>query len=136
MYFILRPGHYYAGIDRPWFVSEGMVRDKLAEYGLSEVRFHRRETTPPVTPQTDPGYSPEWDEWVEATYTGAEQPIDVTKRWAWLVFVPAEAPGVPAQPVIPQAPEQPALQAPTRFGPIPASAWEPVFLSQEMFTPL
>lgn len=107
MRIVLNPGRYYAGIDRPFFVTEGMIRSVLDKYGVKRVLFHERdEEAPPVNPALDPHYGDEWDEWVEAIYTGRRKPIDVPRHWEWLVFVPAQtavrpAPSSPSPRMIP-----------------------------------
>lgn len=95
MIFDLQPGRYYAGINRPFFVTEGMVRSALSDYGIGVVRFMPRTSAPPVDPRRDPGYNDAWDEWVEVDYRGMRAAVQVAKQWAWLVFVP-NAPALPA----------------------------------------
>jgi hypothetical protein len=93
----VQTGRYYAGIDRPWIVSQGMVRNALVGYGATGIQFHDRDVPLPVNPRADPTYSDDWDEWIELDYSGPAKQIDTSRRWAWLVFVPATVPaGGPA----------------------------------------
>jgi hypothetical protein len=89
----LTRGSYYAGIDRPWYVSKGAVRDEARKrigFGFGEMRFFKRSTPLPVNPKLDNRYSDTWDEWVEVTYTAADRVVELDRVWAWLVLVRAK----------------------------------------------
>lgn len=110
MLLTLAPGRYYAGISRPWIVSQGMVRNAVAKLGGTGIQFHDRDVPLPVNPRQDPNYSDDWDEWIEASYSGPLAQTEQKQRWAWLVFVPGDVPaGVTEIPVTPPGPELPGV---------------------------
>lgn len=97
----LAPGTFYAGIDRPFYASQGAVADTLRTlFGVTDVRFHpKTDPLPPgVSPERDPDRSGPWSEWVSAEYSGPERSIVQEKLWSWLVFVPKPAARKPAEP--------------------------------------
>ncbi len=85
----LEPGLFFAGIDRPWYVSRAAVRSELLKrFGFSSVRIYPRATKLPVDPHVDPRYGADWDEWLRAEYSGAPVKKETERVWAWLVKVP------------------------------------------------
>lgn len=80
---------WYAGINRPFFVTDAMVRSALEAEGLENVRFFKRgQTVLPVNPHLYSVYSDDWDEWMVADYRGPSKSVEVNPRWKWLIFTP------------------------------------------------
>lgn len=88
----LTPGIYAAGYQRPFFVSQDMVRAHLEGLGATDVVFHARKDNHPfpagIDPKSDPAYMDTWDEWVTCTYLGAEKEVEEPIRWQWLAHAP------------------------------------------------
>lgn len=80
---------YYAGADRPFFISRGAVNGWLGSRGFTQIAWHdRSEATPStVVPRKDPSYVDSWDEWVEANYTGLPTAIDTPVALPWLIVL-------------------------------------------------
>ncbi len=76
---------YFAGIKRPFFISQGMVSSAATDLGFTDIKFHERDKTLPVNPKLDPKYEDDWDEWVEAKYSGPTKEHDITRRWKWAI---------------------------------------------------
>lgn len=79
---------YYAGADRPFFVTQSMVSDYLRDKGFADIAWHKRKVALPsnVNPRGAAKYSDEWDEWVSATYTGAAGTLDPPVDLPWVVI--------------------------------------------------
>jgi hypothetical protein len=86
---LLEPGVFFAGIDRPWYVSKAAVRDELVtRWGFSAVRIYPRSLALPVNPHADPRYGDGWDEWIRADFSGPPVKKNTDRLWSWLVKVP------------------------------------------------
>jgi hypothetical protein len=120
----LRPGTYYAGVDRPWFASRDAVQDRASSEGFGPIEWHDRdEGNPPVNPRADPksNMDASWDEWVRVRYLGRPRVVDLPQRPPWVVYWPdamGPAPGAPRAPDAPPAPPGPvpaplAVEEPT-----------------------
>lgn len=95
---ILKPGNYYAGINRPWYASQEAVRSEVqSTLGLTGIRFYPRKTPLPVDPKKDPRYSDDWDEWIAARYDGPSKTVDVERLWSWVVRSNAPASSLPPE---------------------------------------
>lgn len=83
----LKPGRYFAGINRPWYASQSAVRAEIGKrLGLTDIQFFSRKTSaPPVNPKVDPRYADGWDEWVSARYAGAPKQVTTDRLWQWVV---------------------------------------------------
>jgi hypothetical protein len=98
----LRPGFYYAGFVRPFLATDGMIRSKLATYGIKDVQFHDRndpdpshpqtEPLPPVDPKLDKNYKDDWEEWISASYAGTPRTVDYPASIRWIVPGPRSDP--------------------------------------------
>ena len=87
----LIPGaHYYAGLDLPWFVSQATVTKKLKEQGFPSPQWHEPEESPPINPRLDPAFRPDYPEWVDGVYQGAERDIEIPITPHWLVVIPPQ----------------------------------------------
>lgn len=88
----VKTGTYYAGINRPFFVSDSMIRSKLAEMGAQLVAIYDRSKTPlpaTVDPRAkDPRYQDDWDEWMIVNWSGPPKTLDVKRVWKWLLVSP------------------------------------------------
>lgn len=112
----LEPGTFYAGINRPFFISQSLVRSKIEDLGGKNIVFHPRTDPTPsnVKPLSYPGYDDSWDEWISADYDGPKKDLDVAKHWSWLLVVPkpASAPsGPPGPPATPTSSSTPSPDA-------------------------
>lgn len=86
---LLEPGVFFAGVDRPWYVSKAAVRSELVErWGFSNVRIYPRSVALPVNPHADPRYADDWDEWLRADFGAAPVKKETDRLWSWLVKVP------------------------------------------------
>lgn len=99
----MKPGRYFAGINRPWYASQDAVRSEITKrLGLTEIIFYPRSVKLPagIDPKKlDPRYGDGWDEWVSARYTGAEKPVTTERLWQWVLRVnDASAAALPALP--------------------------------------
>jgi hypothetical protein len=116
----LAPGTFYAGIDRPWYVSQEVVAQTLRQrFGVTQVRFHPKSAPLPagVSPDNDPKYSGPWSEWISASYAGPERSIRQDKSWSWLDFVPAPPATIEPTDGSPAVPGgAPAMPAPSPSG--------------------
>jgi hypothetical protein len=82
----IRPAVYYAGLDRPFYVSRSAVEERARAEGFSELKWHKRELeAPPVDPKIDPRGSDDWDEWISARYAGPERVLELPQRPAWFI---------------------------------------------------
>jgi hypothetical protein len=65
----LVPGAWFAGYHAPFFVSNSMVRNAIAQMGLTNIQQHDRKDPLPahVNPKLDPRYRDSWDTWLSAT---------------------------------------------------------------------
>lgn len=100
---------YYAGADRPFFVSQGMVTSWLIGKGFSNVAWHKRAESMPaaVVPTKDPNYDDSWDEWVSADYTGPPGSVDPPVALPWLIVLLPTAAAATAQKPAPAPPTTP-----------------------------
>lgn len=90
----LYPGVYSIGISRPWYATQGMVASELTKMtGLANIVFHDRKDSASlaVNPRLDRYYSDDWDEWIDASYTGAPKTVNTEKIWAWMIVRPKVA---------------------------------------------
>jgi hypothetical protein len=98
----LKPGRYFAGINRPWYASQSAVRSEIQKrLGLTDIQFFSRKTSaPPVNPKIDPRYGEGWDEWVAARYGGPPKQVTTDRLWQWVVHASdtVKLPGLPAAP--------------------------------------
>jgi hypothetical protein len=82
----MKPGRYFAGINRPWYASQSAVRAEVEKrLGLTDVRFFARKVAPPINPRIDPRYADGWDEWISARYDGPERLVSTDRLWQWVV---------------------------------------------------
>ncbi len=104
----MKPGRYFAGINRPWYASQDAVRAEIGKrLGLTEIVFYPRSTKLPagIDPKKlDPRYGEDWDEWVAARYTGPEKQVTTDRLWAWVLR--ANDSGAAALPALPPPPVQ------------------------------
>jgi hypothetical protein len=114
----ISPQRYFAGVNRPFFVSQSMVNGRAQHEGFDQIEWHKRSDTP--VPQALPANADnDWDEWISAVYTGAPRNVTFPAQPNWfmaevpvVLTVPGRAPidtyiG-PAPPVV-TPPAQPAL---------------------------
>lgn len=103
----MKPGRYFAGINRPWYASQDAVRTEIGKrLGLTEIVFYPRAVKLPVgidPKKLDPRYGEDWDEWVSARYTGPSKQVSTDRLWAWVLRVndssAAALPALPPPPV-------------------------------------
>lgn len=109
----MKPGTYYAGINRPWYAGQDAVRKEVEKrLGVTDVRFFsRKKTQPPVNPKIDPRYSDGWDEWISARYDGPEKLLPVDRLWNWVVRSDTAKPPAALPPAPGAAPEEPEASA-------------------------
>ena len=82
----LAPGPYVAGLNRPFFVSRGMVEARAKTEGFGKLTWYDRATdSPMVNPKHDPNYSDDWDEWFSAEYEGIPRTAELPASPAWLL---------------------------------------------------
>lgn len=94
----LVPGRYYAGINRPFYVSQGMVSSAMKDAGFTNLAWHDRDKgPPPVNPKLDPGYKDNWDEWISVDMP-TNKVVELPGRPSWIVAAPS-APPVPKNPL-------------------------------------
>lgn len=124
----LQPGSFFAGINRPWYITQSWVRSQLRAYGFTSVEFHKRSVPLPVAVASRltaaQRADTSWDEWAEAKNVGPRRDVNVTKHWSWLLepgSAPrATAPATPSPAPKPPAPKPPAPpQAPVVARPAP-----------------
>jgi len=84
---LLTPGRWIAGFHAPFFISNGMVADKAAEFGFSNIRFFDRDgaAQPPFDPKLDPAYVDAWDTWAIGDYSGPAQNAELPAKPDWLL---------------------------------------------------
>jgi hypothetical protein len=94
----LVPGStYYAGANRPWFATQGLISDYLRGKEFENVQWHKRANPLPSTvdPRASEDYSDDWDEWVSADYVGAVGTISPPIKLPWfIVHLPSVATAV------------------------------------------
>lgn len=84
---LVKGSKYWAGANRPWIVSRGMVTGYLEGKGFGNVVWHDREEPLPTTvnPRSDRAYDDDWDEWVSADYQGPTGSLNPPAQVSWLV---------------------------------------------------
>lgn len=103
----MKPGRYFAGINRPWYAGQDAVRKEIGKrLGLTEIVFYPRSTKLPagIDPKKlDPRYEDGWDEWVAARYAGEAKQLTTDRLWQWVLRVnDSSAAALPALPPPPQ----------------------------------
>lgn len=85
---VLTPGRWIAGFHAPFFITNGMVADKAAEFGFSNIQFFDRDKKqPPFDPQLDPAYVDAWDTWAIGDYSGPARNAELPAKPDWLLKI-------------------------------------------------
>lgn len=117
---------YYAGANRPFYVSRGMVTNYLENKGFRSVRWHDRDERLPagIVPQSLADYDDDWDEWVTAEYAGPSGSLDAPASPAWVkIELPAAQPAAQLPAATPRTPSElgSGQTVPIRVAPVGAS---------------
>jgi hypothetical protein len=104
---------YFAGIDRPFYVSQAVVKDRLEEKGFRSIKFHDRDEEPlpsNVNPKACHIWTDDWDEWISCEYYGPSGETELPATPAWILHGIEDIGAPPA--VVPDANDQEDIAEP------------------------
>ena len=111
---------YYIGMNLPWYVSRDMVTSAAEKEGLTNIVWHEREESLPARVDLSKltVFNPEYEYWVEATYSGPDRIYDLPATPSWAARIrPGQDSAPTSVPVLP-----PSASATTSQGSSPNTA--------------
>lgn len=122
MRFPFLAGHTYAaGFHKPWYASEGAVREAVTDEGFRVLYASECESVPGLPFHTPGTCGDEWNYIGLVERTGPDAVLDVPEEAKWIVDTTPAAPGEPVRPPTPLQPEPEPL-APGFPTPLPSPA--------------